>query len=182
VSTSLLRQHGLLKPNQHLSGTMTWGRNGNITERIAITVNTYPANPYLELDYIYLGKPILSRVALVSAPSNLGKGVVWFFICPRTGKRCRKLYLYGANFLHRSALSGCLYKKQTLCKKMRHIENTFGVYMRADTLSEQLDKKHFKTQYAGKPTKKYVKLTQQIQRAKSIPLDEINAAILQLKP
>jgi hypothetical protein len=45
-------------------------------------------------------------------------------------------------------------------------------------LFEQLYKKHFKKQYAGKPTKKYLKLTQQIQTAESIPLHEIERGLM----
>jgi hypothetical protein len=39
-------------------------------------------------------------------------------------------------------------------------------------------KKHFKKQYAGKPTKQYLKLTKQIQKAESITASEIERALL----
>jgi hypothetical protein len=38
--------------------------------------------------------------------------------------------------------------------------------------------KHFKKQYADKPTKKYMKLSQQIRRAEIIPLHEIERALI----
>jgi hypothetical protein len=53
-----------------------------------------------------------------------------------------------------------------------------GVFFRVDQLFEQLYKKHFKKQYAGKPTKKYLKLIQQIQKAESIPYHEIEKALM----
>lgn len=71
-----------------------------------------------------------------------------------------------------------MYEKQTQSKKSRYLDKTLGVYFRTDHLFEQLNKKHFKKQYAGKPTKKYLKLTQQIRRAESIPLHEIERALL----
>ena len=71
-----------------------------------------------------------------------------------------------------------MYEKQTKSKKNRYFDKTLGQYFRADSLFEQLYKKHFKKQYAGKPTKKYLKLTQQIQRAESIPLHEIERALM----
>lgn len=178
VSVSFLTKHGYLKPNQWQSGTITWSRNGNKTGSISIRVNTQPESPYLELDYKCNETPINYRVQLFSAPSNLGKGVVWYFICPHTGKRCRKLYLADTYFFHRSAFRGCMYEKQTQSKKSRYLDKTLGVYFRSDQLFEQLYKKHFKKQYAGKPTKKYLKLTQQIQRAESIPYHEIERALI----
>jgi hypothetical protein len=61
-----------------------------------------------------------------------------------------------------------MYEKQTQSKKSRYLDKTLGVYFRSEQLFEQLYKKHFKKQYAGKPTKKYLKLTQQIQKVESI--------------
>lgn len=178
VSISFLTKHGYLKPNQWRNGTITWSRNGNKTGSISIGIYTKPENSYLELDYKCNEAPINYRVQLISAPSNLGKGVVWYFVCPRTGKRCRKLYLADTYFYHRSAFKGCMYEKQTQSKKSRYLDKTLGAYFRTDQLFEQLYKKHFKKQYAGKPTKKYLKLTQQIQITESITRQEFEKAIL----
>jgi hypothetical protein len=178
VSISFLTKHLYLKPNQRQSGTITWSSNGNKTGSISIQVNTQSEQPYIELDYKCNEAPIKYRVQLVSAPSNLSKGVVWYFVCPRTGKRCRKLYLADTYFYHRSAFRACMYEKQTQSKKSRYLVKTLGEYFRSDQLFEQLYKKNFKKQYAGKPTKKYLKLTQQIQRAESIPHHEIERALI----
>lgn len=178
VSISFLTKQGYLKPFQWQSGTITWSRNGNKTASILIRVNTHPKSPYIELDYKCNEAPINYRVQLISVPSNLGKGVVWHFVCPHTGKRCRKLYLADTYFYHRSAFEGCMYEKQTLSKKNRHLDKMLGEYFKSDQLLEQLCKKYFKKQYAGKPTKKYLKLTQQIQRANSISYHEIERALI----
>ena len=178
ISIFFLARHGYLKPNQWQRGTITWSSNENKTGSISIRVNTQSEQPYIELDYKYNEAPINYRVQLVSAPSNLGKGFVWYFVCPHTGKRCRKLYLADTYFYHRAAFRGCMYEKQTQSKKSRYLNKTLGVYFRSEQLFEQLYKKHFKKQYAGKPTKKYLKLTQQIQRAESIPYHEIERALI----
>jgi len=178
VSISFLTKHRYLKPYQWKNGIINWSRSGNKTGSISIRVNTQPENPYIELDYKYNEAPINYRVQLISAPSNLGKGFVWYFVCRHTGKRCRKLYLADTYFYHRAAFKGCMYEKQTQSKKSRYLNKTLGVYFRSEQLFEQLYKKHFKKQYAGKPTKKYLKLTQQIQRAKSIPYHEIERALI----
>lgn len=171
VSISFLTEHGYLNPNQNKSGTINWSRYGNKTGSISIQVNIQSEQPYIELDYKCNEAPINYRVQLVSAPSNLGKGVVWYFICPNTGKRCRKLYLGDTYFYHRSVIRGGMYKKQLQSKGERELYKTFELFF----LSEVLDKKHLKKQYAGKPTKKYLNLIEKIQSAEN----NLNEAIKQ---
>jgi hypothetical protein len=114
VSISDLKRWEYLKPNQFKSGLITWSINGNKSGSISIRTNTNSENPYLELDYKCNETPINYRVQLVSIPSNLGKGVVWFFICPRTGKRCRKLHLADIYFYHRSASADACMKSKLI--------------------------------------------------------------------
>lgn len=174
VSVSFLARHGYLKPNQQQRGVLTWSRNGNTTGSISIFVNTQSESPYLELDYKCNEVPIKYCIKLITAPSNLGKGVVWYFVCPHTGKRCRKLYLAETYFYHRLAFNGLMYEKQTQSKKYRHLDKTMGLVFQTDRLFEQLYKKHFKKQYAGKPTKKYLKLTKQIRLAESLNSEQLD--------
>jgi len=178
VSISFLTKHGYLKPNQRHCSIITWSINGNKTASISIRINTDTESPYLELDYKSNETPINYRVQLISVPSNIGKGVVWYFICPNTGKRCRKLYLADTYFYHRSAFRGCMYEKQTQSKKSRQLDKTLGVYFQTDQLFEQLYKKHFKKSYAGKPTKKYLRLMEQIHKTESIPYHEIERLMM----
>ena len=178
VSITFLTKHGYLKPNQLKVGSVHWSRNGENIGSISIRVCTHSENLFLEFDYKCNQVPIKYKVQLISVPSNLGKGVVWYFVCPRTGKRCRKLYLADTYFYHREAFKGCMYEKQTQSKKSRYLDKTIGAYFKSDQLYEQLYKKNFKKQYAGKPTKKYLKLTQQIQKAESVSYHEIEQAML----
>jgi hypothetical protein len=178
ISISFLNKGGYLKPNHWLRSTISWSRNENKTGSITIVVSTHCESPYLEFDYKYNEVPINYRVQLVSILSNLGKGVVWYFICPRTGKRCRKLYLADTYFYHRSAFKGCMYEKQTQSKKSRYLDKTLGVYFQNEKLFEQFHEKHFKKYYAGKPTKKYLKLIRQIKKTENIPHYEIERALL----
>ena len=110
VSITKLKEWGYLRQNNYQSGTLTWSRNGNTTGSIDIRVNTRSNEPYIDLDYKYREKPIRYRLDLVSVPSNIGKGQVWYFLCPHTGKRCRKLYSIGEMFLHREAYRGYMYE------------------------------------------------------------------------
>jgi len=178
ISISKLKEWEYLNPEQIKSGTITWSRNGNQTGSISIKVNTHSEQPYIELDYKYRDEPRNYKVSLVSMPSNLGKGLIWYFLCPETNKRCRKLYSIGGYFLHREAFNGCMYETQTQSKKYRQLDKTLGAYFKRDNLYSELYKKNFKKTYAGKPTKKYLRIMEQIQKAESIPYHEIERAML----
>jgi hypothetical protein len=178
ISISKLKGWGYLDPEQFKSGTLNWSRNGNPTGSISIQVNTHSEQPYIELDYKYRDEPRNYKVRLVSMPSNLGKGLIWYFLCPQTKKRCRKLYSIGGYFLHREAFNGCMYETQTQSKKYRQLDKTLGAYIKSENLYSELYKKNFKKTYAGKPTKKYLRIMEQIQKAESIPYHEIERAML----
>ena len=178
ISISKLKEWEYLNPEQIKSGTITWSRNGSQTGSISIQANTYSEKPYIELDYKYKDEPRNYKVYLTSTPSNLNRGEIWYFICPQTKKRCRKLYSIGGYFLHREAFNGCMYETQTQSKKYRQLDKTFGAYFKSDNLYSELYKKNFKKTYAGKPTKKYLRIMEQIQKAESIPYHIIERAIL----
>lgn len=165
VSVTDLKKWEYLRPNQYKNGVITWSRNGQKTASISIAVNTRTGSPYLELDYTNNGTPINYRVQLVTVPANIGKGRVWYFLCPHTGKRCRKLYSVGAKFLHRSAFAGCLYESQTYSQKNRQLFRMYAKAFGSDKLYEQLSQKHFRRTYAGKPTKRFSKLMQKIRES-----------------
>ena len=178
ISISKLKEWEYLNPEQIKSGTITWSRNGRQTGSISIKVNTHSEQPYIELDYKYRDEPRNYKVRLVSLPSNLGKGLIWYFLCPHTNKRCRKLYLIGGYFLHREAFNGCMYETQTQSKKYRQLDKTLGAYFKSDNLYSELYKKNFKKTYAGKPTKRYLRIMEQIQKAESVPYHEIERLML----
>lgn len=172
ISATSLKRWGYLKPGMMQRGTITWSRNGTKLGCIDIAVNTYSEGPYLELDYCYRKAPVKYRVQLVSVPSNIGVGRVWYFLCPVTGKRCRKLCRVGPGFLHRDAHSGpgCMYETQTYSSRNRNLVSLYDKYFRKEKAYEQIYSKHFKTHYAGNPTKRYLKLLRQIQESKGISL------------
>ena len=164
ISISKLKEWKYLNPQKIKSGALTWSRNGNQTGSISIVVNTQSEPPYVQLNYKYRDEPRNYKVRLVSIPSNLGKGFIWYFLCPQTNKRCRKLYSIGGYFLHREAFKGCMYESQTRSKKYRDLDKTLGLYFRSDDLYCKLYSKHFKKSYAGKPTKKYLRIMEQLNK------------------
>lgn len=168
LDISFLRKQGYLKLNQCKSYTHRWSRNGSPTGSILIKINTQSEQPYIELDYKYKGEARNYKVILVSMPSNLGKGLIWYFICPHTKKRCRKLYLIGGYFLHREAFKGCMYKIQIESKRSRQIIQKYKPMYKGNEY-DQLKAKHFKHTYNGKPTKKYLRIIKKIEQSNALP-------------
>jgi hypothetical protein len=162
VSISNLKRWDYLKPDQSKSGVISWNQGGQKTGSISIQVNTHSPQPYIEFDYQANGTPIKYRVYLVSKPSNIGEGSYFLFVCPITGKHCRKLYLVDGYFYSRLAFRGCMYEKQTHSHKTRQMLKTFE----ALTISDKLNAKHFREYYSGKPTKKYLHLVRKFQISK----------------
>ena len=173
-----LKKWGYLKPEQTKSGVLTWSKGGQETGSIFLTVNTQSKQPYVELDYQYNNELRFYRVRLVSLPSHLGRGHIWYFLCPKIKKRCRKLYSVGGYFYHREAFSGCMYETQTQSKKYRQMDRALKAFFKTDELYNQLYKKYFKKTYAGKPTKRYLRIKKQLQKTRKLARPEIKRLLL----
>ena len=90
---------------------------------------------------------------LEKAPSNLGKGFKWYFRCPFTDKLCMKLYLHNGTFMHRRAIKGGMYSKQTYSKNDRRLIQQYEKLFLIERLYEKLCQPYAKKYYKGKPTK-----------------------------
>jgi hypothetical protein len=168
-----LKQWGYLQPDLWQSGTITWSRQGRQTGSVGVTVDMQDSGPYLDLDYKFNGKSVNYQIQIVSVPSNIGKGVVWYFLCPYTLKRCRKLYLGQTYFYHREAVEGGLYEKQTYSHRGRKLNKSLEDLLEVDKVYDQIYSKYFKKQYAGKSTRRYQKLLQKMQIANSISENDV---------
>src|SRR5271154_4889055 len=144
ISISDLRHRGWLKPDQIRSGTLTWRVDDDEIGSVYAAINTYSESPTIELAYFYNGREIKYKVQLVSAPSNLGKGKVWYFQCPETGRLCRKLYGAGEKFLHREAFHDCLYYIQTKSRKQREMKKLYDQLRGQGKYRDEYGEKHFR--------------------------------------
>lgn len=163
LSISNLKKCNLLKPNIYKSGIIEWSRNGKSRGTISILVNTKSKKSYIELNYTYNSyKEIQYRIYLVKKTSNLGKGYIYYFCCPKTNKLCRILYGIDGYFYHREAFRKCYYEKQIVSKRYREIEKLYGADFKIDECYEKIYSKNFKKFYAGKPTNKYLSLLKKI--------------------
>ena len=162
LSTKDLRVLKYLYGHSYNAGIINWKREKEITASISVKVDTMESSPFLELDYRYKNNPLNYRIQLVSIPSNLGKGIVWYFICPNTAKRCRKLYLANGFFVSRFAFTHAMYEKQTHSHRSRNHNIMLNKFCSIDKSIKQLDKPYFKKCYAGKETKQYIRILKEI--------------------
>ncbi|WP_419869898.1 hypothetical protein [Chryseobacterium sp. CT-SW4] len=174
-----LKKLGYLQPNVSLNRNVFWtNKNGERVSSINVVIETTETDGSITFDYIYNdSQKINYRVRLITRPSNLGKGLLWFFVCPSTKKICRKLHLNSGYFLHRTAFNDLYYEKQLHSKKWREWENVFGSYL-DDKIYEEVYKKHFKKFYKGKPTKKYLKLMRRLNSRKTLTFGDIEKLLL----
>jgi hypothetical protein len=169
ISMKTLKRLGFLRIGEWKANAINWNRNGERISSVWLVSNMVDSPYFVELDYKYNGQPIKYRVQLVSAPSNLKNGLVWYFICPHTGKRCRTLHLVSTYFLHRTAWTGCLYEKQTQSKGWRSLElSILGRTFKAESIYEKIYKKNFKRHYRGKLTNRYLHLLSQLKKVDHI--------------
>lgn len=181
ISIADLKRMKLLIPNTSTGKrSINWTntKTGENTGSIFLTISTNDDKGKVIFDYKYRETDDINyTVHLVTRNSNLGKGLMWFFSCPKTGKVCRKLHLIGGYFCHRSANPNLMYQKQLESKKMREWIKVFGALLNNEVY-EQLHKKHFKTHYKGKPTKKYLKLMKIIKQRENIDINEFNRSLI----
>lgn len=172
ISISKLKEWNYLDYGKK-SGVISWSRNGENTGRINIEVYVTEFTKYILLSYNSNGTDINYRIDIESLNSNLGKGEILYFVCPQTKKYCRKLYLKGGYFLHRTAFKELYYSKQIESKKNRDLLRIFESAFLSDEVYEERYKKYFKTHYNGKPTKKYLRLQNKIDNANRFPEDTL---------
>lgn len=180
ISIADLKRMKLLRPDNFVSTTINW-TNRNTKENtgsISVSIHTGENNGSITFDYKYQDTDKINYTSqLITRPSNLGKGKLWFFVCSRTGKVCRKLHLINGYFIHRSASPGLMYAKQLESKKVRGWSKMFGA-MLEDDIYPQLYKKHFKSHYKGKPTKRFLRLTKIIEQRENINIDDFTKSFI----
>ena len=172
IEIKLLKKTKLLLPNQIIKSTVRWHINEETTGRMLVIVNTLTDKPFLELIYTLNEENIQYKVRLISEKSNLGIGIIWYFICPFTNRKCRKLYLVNKYFAYRNWRKGVFYENQLLSKSNR---KSLGIFRKIDQINEAIEEtnsKHFRRYYNKTKTKRLVKLRKIINQ--EIDIKEIN--------
>lgn len=162
IPISLLNKEGVLKRSKHPIIQKVI-RNDSI--RLGVVTSLWTPIPFVTFLYRYEGKIVQQTVELLKTPSNLGKGHFYYFVCPKSRKKCRKLYLIDGCLVHRCLING-MYRSQTFSKKDRKIVDFVTQYYMDDKVAEEIYSRYFKTHYKGKPTKRLIKLKNKLKRAK----------------
>ena len=160
------------------SGTISWSRNGEVHSKIDIKVTNTGYTSFMILDYKCNGEPINYKVDIIRKPSNLGKGEILYFVCPRTRKHCRNLYLNNSYFLHREASGGLMYANQIISKTSRAMYSIFDRAVLNDEVYDELYSKYFKSHYKGKETKRYKRIMNKINISERYPTDTLEMLLM----
>lgn len=148
LSITTLKRLGLLARNGSRSGRVEWNQRGRVTASMFVETDTTGEVPLIRFVYNWDGSPVDYSAPLRFTPSNLNRGGYYYFVCPITGRSCRKLYLVAGRFVSRFAFRAP-YGTQ---RRGRAEREGRGVY--AVQLSNQAGavEKYRKKYYSGKLT------------------------------
>lgn len=104
-------------------------------------------------------QPFNYKIELTSVPSNLGKGEILYFVCPDTGRNCRKIYLCPNTmiFKSREAHPKRLYYK---CQRKSKYDRWLTRYFDTQKELEALEQQPYRKTYNNKPTRKALQIEQ----------------------
>lgn len=122
------------------SGNVKWSSGSSISFRIDFV------REEMVLSYTFQNEEsVEERILLVRKPTNLNIGVQWYAVCPSTGKKCRKLFLYGGWFVSRYAIPET-YSTCNRSRKQRITDQMFSILVMDENA------KYRKEYYNGKLT------------------------------
>jgi len=162
VDLTIFKEWGLLKPDLKSSGTYQDVRNGELFGSIDFFLHTGTA-PYCVFSGKFKGIPFEKTIKMVAIESNLNHKIaltdskVYYFLCPITGKRCRKLYVIGGRFGSAKGFD-LYYPQQVLSKNQISWESYFGALRELEKVDAELFSSGMRTSYNGKITKRYAGL------------------------
>jgi len=149
IELRYLQEAGYIQKGAVIKSSLRWNNGATVG-----IVSTYLEDEIsLELFYRVRGIDQFYKIYLEATPSNLGKGKILYLLCPKTGRRCRILYLaYGSSmFLSRGAYSYRLYYGlQTSSQQQRDNNRYFHIEGRLERLYQMRGT----YKYKGKLTKR----------------------------
>lgn len=154
LELSALLRAGYFRDRATCSGAWSWS-NGERAE--VVTARTGP-NAHMDVTtHLSDGGQVHERIYMHGVRSNLGRGWVLYFICPRTGKLCRILYraYHSTKWRSREGFSYRLYYPQ-------QAESGWGRYLtREGRLSAKLERLYTMRATStckGKPTRRALRI------------------------
>ncbi|EAZ83046.1 hypothetical protein [Algoriphagus machipongonensis] len=126
----------------------------------------------LFLDYYIHGIPKEQFIEIIFETSNLGIGETWYFLCPVTNKKCRKLVLSQGKFIHQSTIKGIHYIQQTESTPKRKSMKWIRRYKKYQELEKRQRQKYYKPTYGGNLSRLAIRATQALHRYASAMQNE----------
>lgn len=111
----------------------------------------------LILNYRINGNSLEQYIDIIIEASNLGIGKLWYFSCPVTKKKCRKLVLWNGKFVHQSSINHAYYRVQTESTPERNSKKWIRRYHKYQSLQNQQMSPYYKPTYAGNYTRTAVR-------------------------
>jgi hypothetical protein len=100
-------------------------------------------------------------IDLIAIKSNLGFGVYYYFVCPKTKVQCKTLYFYQEDFQHRKLIP-FNHRKENQARKWRMFQRLLD--FESGKVADEMFKPNFRAFYKGKPTKKMLQIEAKINR------------------
>jgi len=154
-----LSRLGLLQRDSYKSISVSLIR-GNNSFNIQVAASTYPGDSFIQLEYEVDQEPVKYKIPLIQVPNNIGErfSACWYFVCPFTDQKSKKLHFNGTYFIHRTGINNGYYYQQTLSKNQR---NSFSQGKKLRSLKEIISKssrKYFISHYDKEETKAYQRI------------------------
>jgi hypothetical protein len=158
LTTGYLSKCGYFKTDYKTTGSTGWTSNRTKDLDIDIEVIMTKDYEHVILNYFDFNSNLVEQVInLESKPSNLGIGLIWFFVCPFTGATCRNLIFVNNRFMHRSNLINAMYGTQAESKYWRKMFQLQPNIPTTERILNEPNQKHYKKYYKGNLTKRYKK-------------------------
>lgn len=150
-----LRRRGVIVHGRTVRATITWPDGGPTLD---IESTWTDREQSLSLSFRLGEESWTQRIALQTSPSPL-QGELLYFICPRSGKTCRKLYraYHSRGFYHRTAFGYRLYYPQQASSTYKRADRQL---LAAERKLEKLQAKRRTSTYLGQPTRRAVRIAQ----------------------
>lgn len=151
IELSYLLKQGIIPKEGNRAGYLSWTNGSQINYEIEITSeNQYIRLKYRNTNYSGEVNDLDYKIQLSSIPSNLGRGQIWYFICPFSGRKARILYkCYGSlYFKSRKAYHKRIYYSS---QKSSKLDFNNDRYFAIESILEKL--KPMKKTYQGKETR-----------------------------
>lgn len=166
LSLTRCKDLGYFVPNAVAEGVMDWYIGSD--QIAAAKLKTDTINGSCEIVFkTENGERLTQNIALAWRPSNLGVGGYYYFICPGTGRNCRKLYFVNGRFVSRFAFKA-LYKQQRESRTAR--KSPLRQLAKLCECEDIINDKFRRYEYRGKPTPYARKIKKMIAKVQNLDI------------